>query len=391
MVHMLARRAAAGTSACARPRVGARDAWCVLALVFGYIVIVPHLAEAKTPGATYCFYKKCHRVASIAETEALVGRDIELVASHYDDCKRDRYNPCGLTSSGEAFAPGRPDNAASPIYPDGTILLVWSEQTKAAVVVRINNAGPYWGNRTLDVSKAAATRLGFAHRGIARLQTRILQAPDRREAGYIRNRRYPPVPGYIGRHESIAKAETAAATGIALAALTGSLLGPTLTTTRSASEQTTGPDAAALALSAESRAVETMPARRLALAAAPHTVREVPLSRLNRAGGASQQADTDSHASPDIPLVQASAEAQAGLGFDRQGRTDGAVHLIRTAEVGQSSDRSWQELMSTHLRSDRLTAAAGFVPADAPGPWPNDPATPIPHVGPAPTPFGRLG
>ena len=30
-------------------------------------------AEAKTPGSTYCFYGKCHRVKTIAETQALVG------------------------------------------------------------------------------------------------------------------------------------------------------------------------------------------------------------------------------------------------------------------------------------------------------------------------------
>ena len=104
-------------------------------------------AEAKGPGQTYCFYKKCHRVKTIAETQALVGRDLRIVASHYDSCSKDRFNPCGLTSSGERFAPERADNAASPILPDGTIALVWSKHTKEAIVIRINNAGPYWGNR----------------------------------------------------------------------------------------------------------------------------------------------------------------------------------------------------------------------------------------------------
>ncbi len=42
-------------------------------------------AEAKTPGKTYCFVGKCHRVKTIEETQALVGVEERLVASHYDD------------------------------------------------------------------------------------------------------------------------------------------------------------------------------------------------------------------------------------------------------------------------------------------------------------------
>ena len=118
------------------------------ALIAGY-------ANAKTPGSTYCFYKTCHRVKTLAETRALIGQDHTLPASFYDDCKADRYNPCGLTSSGEVFHANAPDNAASSIYPDGTKLLVWSPQSGQALILRINNAGPYWGNRTLDVSRAA--------------------------------------------------------------------------------------------------------------------------------------------------------------------------------------------------------------------------------------------
>src|SRR5262245_14307501 len=83
------------------------------------------VAEAKTPGSTYCYYGTCHRVKTLAETQSLIGGKELLQASFYDSCKNDRYNPCGLTSSGEAFEPERADNAASPIYPDGTTLLVW--------------------------------------------------------------------------------------------------------------------------------------------------------------------------------------------------------------------------------------------------------------------------
>ncbi len=167
-------------------------------------------AEAKTPGKTYCFYGKCHRVKTIAETAALVGTEETVRASHYDSCKRDRHNPCGLTSSGEAFNSEAPDNAASPVYPDGTTLLVWSPATRVSIVLRINNAGPFWGNRTLDVSRRAAEILGFAGQGVATLKVRVIGAPSREEATYKRNRKYDPVPGYIGTYASLDEAEAGA-------------------------------------------------------------------------------------------------------------------------------------------------------------------------------------
>ncbi|WP_291179320.1 RlpA-like double-psi beta-barrel domain-containing protein [Hyphomicrobium sp.] len=176
-------------------------------------------AEAKTPGKTYCFYGKCHRVKTIAETEALIGKDETVHASHYDSCKRDRYNPCGLTSSGAVFDSEAPDNAASPIYPDGTTLLVRSPDTGVSLVLRVNNAGPYWGNRKLDVSRKAAEVLGFASRGVAKLQVRVIDAPTVAEATYKKRRVYDPVPGHIGQFASLDEAQTGAATAYVVAGL----------------------------------------------------------------------------------------------------------------------------------------------------------------------------
>ncbi len=182
--------------------------------------------EAKTPGSTYCYYGTCHRVKTIEETKALVGVEETLTASHYDDCKHDRYNPCGLTSSGERFYADRPDNTASPIYPDGTMLLVWSPDTGRALVVRVNNAGPYWGDRTLDLSRAAADKLGFEGSGVGKLQVRVIKAPEPEEAVYVENRSYLPVPGDIGRYSSLDAAERGMAVAMALQASAASPMAP---------------------------------------------------------------------------------------------------------------------------------------------------------------------
>lgn len=198
-------------------------------------------AEAKTPGKTYCFVGKCHRVKTIDETKALVGVEQAITASHYDDCSKDRFNPCGLTSSGERFHPDRPDNTASPIYPDGTTLLVWSPQNKRALVVRVNNAGPYWGNRTLDLSRAAAEKLGFEGEGVADLKVRVVKAPEPKEAVYSENRDYPPVPGDIGQYASLDEAQRGMAVVLAFKATTGSPFAP-VTTANAFSGQSIGSD-----------------------------------------------------------------------------------------------------------------------------------------------------
>lgn len=207
-------------------RLGCIALGIVALAVMSLPVRIATQAAAKTPGSTYCYFGVCHRVKTIEETRSLVGRRQSIVASHYDDCKRDRYNPCGLTSSGERFHPDRPDNTASPIYPDGTTLLVWNPETKRALVVRVNNAGPYHSNRKLDLSVAAAEKLGFKGKGVAELDVKVVKAPEPEEAKYSKYRNYAHVPGDIGEYSSVEEAEKGMAVAYALQASATSLLAP---------------------------------------------------------------------------------------------------------------------------------------------------------------------
>lgn len=170
------------------------------------LCVLPSIADAKRPGGRHCAGGVCHRVMTLTETEAQIGKVRRLKASHYDDCRRDRFNPCGLTSSGEVFRAHAPDNAASAIHPDGTILVVRNPATRLAAVVRVNNFGPFRGDRKLDMSRAAAERLGFARLGVASLEVMVAYAPTPAETRYARKRRYEPVPGFIGSTASIASA-----------------------------------------------------------------------------------------------------------------------------------------------------------------------------------------
>ncbi len=100
------------------------------------------------------------------------------------------------TSSGETF--NRNDlTAASRTLPLGTRVRVTNLSTGQAVVVRINDRGPYVRGRGIDLSQRAAQRIGLARRGVARVQIDRLDttasasaAPPARWSGRVNVRRY---------------------------------------------------------------------------------------------------------------------------------------------------------------------------------------------------------
>ena len=180
------------------------------AFIFTGMAIAPSPAAAKSPGSRYCFHGYCHRVGTLAQTDTLVGWRGYVLASYYDSCHRDPLNPCGLTSSGAVFRADLPDNAASPLLPDGTVILAYNPDTGDASVLRITNAGPYSGKRKLDVSRAAAEKLGFRKQGVASLVITVLQSPTKAEASYVRRRAYAKVPGHLGKFQTVDLALAAA-------------------------------------------------------------------------------------------------------------------------------------------------------------------------------------
>ncbi len=59
--------------------------------------------------------------------------------------------------------------AAHRTLPFGTKLRVTNERNGRSVVVRINDRGPFARGRILDLSKAAAAKLGFIRAGHTRV------------------------------------------------------------------------------------------------------------------------------------------------------------------------------------------------------------------------------
>ena len=56
----------------------------------------------------------------------------------------------------------------------GTRVRVTDVRTKRSVVVRINDRGPYGRGRVIDLSRAAARKLGILRRGKAKVRLRVL-------------------------------------------------------------------------------------------------------------------------------------------------------------------------------------------------------------------------
>ena len=78
------------------------------------------------------------------------------------------------TANGEPFDP-QGLTAAHPTLPFGTRLRVTSIRTGKSVIVRINDRGPFAGNRVLDLSYSAARAIGMLRRGTARVRMEVLK------------------------------------------------------------------------------------------------------------------------------------------------------------------------------------------------------------------------
>lgn len=81
------------------------------------------------------------------------------------------------TASGEKYKKSKL-TAAHKTLPLGTKVRVTNLANKQSVVVVINDRGPYVEGRIIDVSHAAAEKLGFISQGIAEVSIEVVDAGD---------------------------------------------------------------------------------------------------------------------------------------------------------------------------------------------------------------------
>lgn len=77
------------------------------------------------------------------------------------------------TASGEVFRPGTL-TAAHRTLPFGTMVRVTNLWNGRSAVVRINDRGPFHGNRVIDLAHGAARELGLTSSGVAQVRLEVL-------------------------------------------------------------------------------------------------------------------------------------------------------------------------------------------------------------------------
>ena len=85
---------------------------------------------------------------------------------------------CRKTASGQIYG----QTQAAPAHrtlPFGTRVRVTNLENGRAMVLTINDRGPFKRGRIIDVSRAAAVKLGFLNQGLARVRVEVIQLGKR--------------------------------------------------------------------------------------------------------------------------------------------------------------------------------------------------------------------
>ncbi len=79
-----------------------------------------------------------------------------------------------MTANGEAFDPNQL-TAAHKHLPLPCFVRVTNLNNNKSIIVRVNDRGPFVGDRIIDLSAGAAKRLGFYSQGLAPVQVETVE------------------------------------------------------------------------------------------------------------------------------------------------------------------------------------------------------------------------
>lgn len=122
----------------------------------------------------------CLKTALICLTAASLTASAHAKQQPAVQCgKASWYELTSMTASGERADPNALA-AAHRSLPFGTKVRVSNLSNGKEVVVRINDRGPFVRGRVIDVTRAAADKLGFRKQGVARVRIAVVK-PDSTE------------------------------------------------------------------------------------------------------------------------------------------------------------------------------------------------------------------
>ena len=131
-------------------------------------VAVP-IAVAATLPATEAIASTPEPAAPEVKVDPPAVQDADVVeASYYGDAFAGRP-----TASGEIFDP-QLLTAAHKTFPLGSIVQVTDAESGRSVTVRINDRGPFHGDRAIDLSEAAAEQIGMLASGTGKVVLRLI-------------------------------------------------------------------------------------------------------------------------------------------------------------------------------------------------------------------------
>lgn len=125
------------------------------------------ITDKKTYAYNYRVFGKSYKVMSSSRNYQEVG-----TASWYGYPFHHRY-----TSSGERYNMYQL-TAAHKTLPLKTYVVVTNLKNKKQVVVKINDRGPFVGNRVIDLSYAAAKKLGMVGLGVTQVSIKAISRPS---------------------------------------------------------------------------------------------------------------------------------------------------------------------------------------------------------------------
>jgi len=134
-----------------------------------------------------------------------VGRPYQIADQWYYPVEDDRYDSTGIaswygpqfhkrqTANGEIFDMHK-ISAAHPTLPMPVMVRVTNLENGRALIVRVNDRGPFAGGREIDMSMRAAELLGFKEQGLAKVRVQYLGKADDWEDDTMLRTVQMPVP-----------------------------------------------------------------------------------------------------------------------------------------------------------------------------------------------------
>jgi rare lipoprotein A len=140
---------------------------CLVAAFAGPVVAADEVATESPP-----HHRSEHRATASKDVQPLDADSANGNASFYS-----RHLSGRKTASGERYDP-EALTAAHRTLPLGTRVKVVNPKNDRSVVVTVNDRGPMHRGRMLDVSSAAADRLGMRKSGVTKVVTEVVGKDD---------------------------------------------------------------------------------------------------------------------------------------------------------------------------------------------------------------------